>query len=275
MKDLNECYPWNLNPPPGGSSIWPIMAGFLTGYGESHYMFLPADYYCPHIIVRGRGTVKTDAGTKTLRPGDMFTIWKGSNIEYYEDPNDPWQYYWIHIDGSGTLAFLQSCGFSEKVRSFTPSNPARVINCFSRIHELYRARNDSDAPIVVSLLYEMIPACRPSAVQDARLKTPSRLLEHAKFIFQRQMHTGMNVEELASELGVSRVTLFRSIRSAAGKSPVQWLAEMRMERAAYLLRDSLRTLEETAKDCGFKNVKYFHRCFKASFGKAPSEFRKR
>ncbi|WP_114941456.1 hybrid sensor histidine kinase/response regulator transcription factor [Mucilaginibacter endophyticus] len=81
-----------------------------------------------------------------------------------------------------------------------------------------------------------------------------------------------SVEELSSELCVSRVTLYKRSLTLTGKSPVDLIRTIRLKRAAQLLENSQLTISQISYKVGFKSQKYFVRCFKAEFDCLPSAY---
>ena len=85
---------------------------------------------------------------------------------------------------------------------------------------------------------------------------------------------GYSVEQLASDLCMSRMTFYRKIQSATGQKPTEFIRTIRLRRAAELLREGRMTVTEVSYATGFSSVSYFSRCFRAMFGAAPTSFSK-
>jgi AraC-like DNA-binding protein len=83
----------------------------------------------------------------------------------------------------------------------------------------------------------------------------------------------LSLSDLARKSGYSSQYLNRMFRSALGATPLQYLNRMRMERAATLLRDGLRTVKSVARSVGFDDPYYFSRAFTAYFGRSPVSYR--
>ncbi|NDV77577.1 ATP-binding protein [Dysgonomonas sp. 511] len=82
-----------------------------------------------------------------------------------------------------------------------------------------------------------------------------------------------SVEELSSDIGLSRVHLYRKLQVITGQSPINFIRAIRLKRAAQYLRDSQYNVSEIADLVGFNTLKYFNKYFKEEFGTTPSQYR--
>lgn len=85
----------------------------------------------------------------------------------------------------------------------------------------------------------------------------------------------LNVEDLGKEMGLSRVQLYRKIKSLTNYAPNELLRIARLKKAASLLASSDMTVAEIAYEVGFTSPSYFTKCYKEQFGESPTEFLKR
>jgi signal transduction histidine kinase/ligand-binding sensor domain-containing protein/DNA-binding response OmpR family regulator len=83
----------------------------------------------------------------------------------------------------------------------------------------------------------------------------------------------LNIDLLASKLNMSRTVFFNKLKSLTGLSPVEFVREVRFERAAEYIRDTQLTVAEISYKVGIEDPRYFSRCFKQKFGSTPSEYR--
>lgn len=82
----------------------------------------------------------------------------------------------------------------------------------------------------------------------------------------------VTLAELASQLNLSKEQFSRFFRQAFRRSPLQYLTQMRLQKACRLLTKGDMTMSEIAEVCGFDNSNYFSRVFKQHFAMSPSEF---
>jgi signal transduction histidine kinase/ligand-binding sensor domain-containing protein/CheY-like chemotaxis protein len=82
-----------------------------------------------------------------------------------------------------------------------------------------------------------------------------------------------HVEEFARELAVSRPLLFTKLKGITSQTPNTFVKTLRLKRAAQLLTDSDLGVAEVAYQVGFRDARYFRRCFQQQFGHPPSTYR--
>lgn len=84
--------------------------------------------------------------------------------------------------------------------------------------------------------------------------------------------TALSVEAMAKHLGLSRSTLYSKMMELTGNSPVEYIRNVKLDKAAVLLEKSDMNIAQIAYSTGFTTPNYFTRAFKARFKMQPSEF---
>jgi AraC-like DNA-binding protein len=85
-------------------------------------------------------------------------------------------------------------------------------------------------------------------------------------------NANFSVEELSSNLNLSRVSLYKKLLTLTGKTPVDCIRTIRLKRAVQLLEKSKLSIANVAYEVGFNNAAYFAKVFKEEFGMLPSEY---
>ena len=83
---------------------------------------------------------------------------------------------------------------------------------------------------------------------------------------------GFGVEQLATDLNVSKSTLHRKVKAMTGLTPLEFIRNVKLKYACAMLARHDRPIAEVAYATGFSSPKYFTRCFKEEFGLTPSEY---
>ena len=82
-----------------------------------------------------------------------------------------------------------------------------------------------------------------------------------------------SVDQIAAELGISRVHLSLKLKALSAAAPSDMIKERRMKAAADMLRSGEKNMATVAASCGFASSAYFSSAFKAFYGVSPSAFK--
>jgi signal transduction histidine kinase/ligand-binding sensor domain-containing protein/DNA-binding response OmpR family regulator len=85
-------------------------------------------------------------------------------------------------------------------------------------------------------------------------------------------NAGFSVKELARMVKMSRAGLYKKMLDLAGKSPIEFIRDVRLDRARQLLNQQRLTIAEIAYEVGFTDPKYFAKTFKKVTGILPSAY---
>ncbi len=97
--------------------------------------------------------------------------------------------------------------------------------------------------------------------------------EHLMSLLEnRYSDCNLSVEDMSSDLCLSRVQLYRKTKALFGLTPTDLLRSYRLTRAAVLLAAGNVPVSEVAFDTGFSSPAYFAKCFKEKFGISPSNY---
>jgi AraC-like DNA-binding protein len=100
-----------------------------------------------------------------------------------------------------------------------------------------------------------------------------QIVERAKIIMSENMHKGINVEVLASKLGISYSRFRKVFKDYTGYAPGQYFQELKLRKSKELLVETNRSLKEIAYELNFNSYEYFIFFFKKRVGITPLEYR--
>ena len=114
------------------------------------------------------------------------------------------------------------------------------------------------------------PASPVLSEADQRL-----LKEITEAIEQHMIDSDFNVTTLQETLGVGGKLLYRKLKAMTGMTPVEYIRDMRMKKAALMLKEGKFSVSEVMYTVGFSNSSYFSKCFSKTFGMTPTEYMKK
>ena len=130
--------------------------------------------------------------------------------------------------------------------------------------------------IIVSNMHRrhrpQITTVTPEEQAHIEAGSDARFLEKLRGLVQEQMgESSLSVETLAEQMGVSRVQLYRKVKTLTGRTPVDIIRLSRLNRSKVLLETTDKNVSEVAYEVGFTAPSYFTKCFKDEFGISPSD----
>ena len=123
------------------------------------------------------------------------------------------------------------------------------------------------------LMYESADTDVRSEMQSSAAHSRSRLQIMMQFIHSNYQQK-ITLDDIAGSVSISKNNAMTLFGKYLHTSPVNYLIEYRLEKAAKLLTDTEKSIVDTASETGFDNVGYFCRKFKSLFGMTPTEYRK-
>ncbi|MBY4677777.1 GlxA family transcriptional regulator [Marinobacterium arenosum] len=110
---------------------------------------------------------------------------------------------------------------------------------------------------------EELPGCVPGPLQ--------RVIEH----IHQSLEQPLALADLAEIASVSARHLARLFKQQLGRTPVEYIEQLRVERARELLAEHRLGLEVIAEQCGLASADSLRRLFLRRLGVTPSDYRKR
>ena len=110
--------------------------------------------------------------------------------------------------------------------------------------------------------------------EDAPAAVSLFITRFKEVVEARLSDSDTSVEDLAADMHLSRVQLYRKVKTISGSSPVELLRTARLKRAYHLLLTTDKSISEVAYDVGFTAPSYFTKCFKDEYGMLPGDIRK-
>jgi len=112
-----------------------------------------------------------------------------------------------------------------------------------------------------------------------RMRCPERALGRRRAVdaalwIDAHAHETIDLEDAATEAGLSPFHFLRVFANVLGVTPHQYLVRCRLRRAASLLAGDERSITDVALDVGFGDLSNFVRTFRRAAGVSPGRFRR-
>ena len=147
-------------------------------------------------------------------------------------------------------------------KPFHPAYLKEQIKTLLRNREILRER----------FLHELNPEHASSGAEKGDRQFINRFITE---IETRIGDQDLNVQQLCVTLGMSRVQLYRKIKALLGYSVSDYIKQVRLKKASFLLLESDLTISEVAYEVGFSSPAYFSTAFKQMYQVSPKKYQQR
>ena len=237
-------------------------------------------------IKRGSGLVQTGAQVCTAQSGDIFVLTPGTLHAIRQAESCTMEYENIIFDvellgGAEDLCAekyllpLQSGRLSLPVR-LTPNDLCylQAAACLRELEDANRAKRPGYELLVKGALLRFLALL---IAQGRQCSTETADTQRLKAVLQwlsAHYAEPLRVADAAGVCSFSASHFMRWFRQMTGQSFIAFLNEYRLNTAAEALQTTDETVLTIASRCGFENLSYFNRAFKAHFGMTPRDYRK-
>lgn len=177
-------------------------------------------------------------------------------------------------DASGLLARIKEGGGTLNLQL---DSKDRVRRCFWAISELLQLQKSYLEPSSTCSVKHLLGLILAETASTNTRNCTSRdlaLLADIMAYMESSLADPLLVSQVAKLFFVSESHMRALFQSHLGKSPQQYMTELRMEKAKEYLSASTMTVSEVADLLGFGSRSGFQRAFRRQVGVAPTEFRK-
>lgn len=102
----------------------------------------------------------------------------------------------------------------------------------------------------------------------------SRPIIQAKRYIQQHYQETVRLEDVSNAVGFNATYFSALFKKETGQNFMDYLTEMRINKAKELLCDDALSIQDVAEQVGYRDLKYFSRLFKKTAGVSPSDYKK-
>lgn len=220
-------------------------------------------YYLLHFVFSGRGKFFTGNNIYPVSKGQIFVMHPFEVVHYHAEPTDPWYYSWVGFEMSIEVPELDNNSILDIPQAEHLFNLMKNVDQIGAQKELY----------LCGKIYELLSMIdQPKVLKKS--KTDDYVKKAKQFIDINYMHS-ITVDQIASDLNINRSYFSTIFRKHVGKSPQQYLMDVRLENAAELVSNHNYSISDAAMSSGYTDIFNFSKMFKQKFGISPAYYAKR
>lgn len=267
--------------------------------GESHFRLFQTSekqemlhcHNCLEMNLVESGTGKYIIGGKLypICQGDMFiinnserhlAIHEGERLTLSVIVFDS-DYVWKKYGQDYLLPFFQRRdNFSNRIyRGCEGYEEMHRAFCFMKEEERRKRAGwqmvmEASANLLLALLYRHYNENQELDEEQRSMQHSFGRINRALAYMDTHFQERITLEQLARETALSRTYLCKCFRDITGQALFEYLEQVRVQHACYLLQTSEKPVAQVGMEAGFETVSYFNRVFKRSCGCTPGQYRR-
>lgn len=226
--------------------------------------------YC----VAGAGRIRNVRGEQAVGAGQVVALPAHRLHEYRSDPDRPWTIYWLHIAGRKTESIYRLLTEDDTRNVIDIGEDAEVVSLFEEVFQMLRQSYGPDHLLLASLCAGRLVA-RMILLHRQHpqvLNTRQRIDTTIRYMQQR-LAARVSVPELSRLANLSRSHYAAAFKQQTGYAVIDYFLRLKMQRAAWLLDTTDRSVKAVAGELGFDDPLYFSRQFRRVYNVPPTEYR--
>lgn len=228
------------------------------------------------IVEQGHGLHVINGKPLFVQQGDVFLVRR--NDYHFYDELGTLKLINILINPDIDFVYLRRMDTlleqltSVNLSAYVWLTPSSRMECNSVVDQIFIPQQSVEHReyLFFRLIMLILMAKSPSQKNDTRYKL-HKLLNH----LQENCFEQYDWNELAIQFHLTPRTMFRHIKEATGLTPENYVKRLRLLSARNKIRESDMTITEIAFMCGFVSSNHFSMLYKKTFGKTPTEERRK
>lgn len=258
---------WQCRTPPGEVPLHPTAIGY-SRWGPGALQTRQAHSCLSLEIPLAGGLVHYQDGSHLqLRPGDILLKHQGSRYRLRPAPGNGCHKLHVAIAGPA-LPLLLDCWRLSGERAVRCANAAAPRTVVARLFSAAAA--GADARALGPDCYRLLDLVSRGLRREQRPRALTAALAHIR----RHLQQPLSIDAIAAAAGLSPRGLHRLFRQQLDCAPLTYVLQLRLDRAAALLRaDPDLLVKQVANRCGIPDQRHFARLFRRRHGATPRAWR--
>lgn len=225
------------------------------------------------ITLEGGATYEFPGGRVDIRKGDLLRLEPDTREAWTAHESDGWSVYYLIIDlPARLLGLLPPANLAPGVGRIQLDADVRdeVVNAFVRMDRWGDSASGLTGQLLLNQLeyiFLLVRDAHPIVRQDPRV-------EKARDFLQGRLEIPTTLDDVARAAFLSKARLCALFKDAIGVPPLQYLEQLRMERAVQLLLFTSLDVDRIADTLTYQDRKYFDKRFKRHWQVTPYRYRR-
>jgi AraC-like DNA-binding protein len=273
---------WGVNVLTIGHNIHPPSQSYPDEKHPQSYVFnweegrILSEYQIVYVS-SGKGVLEVqDAEPILIEAGTIFLLFPNVWHRYRPLVETGWEEFWVGFSGHyAEYLMRQDC--------FNPKNPVlkvgfdnEILHIFIRLIDISKQESRVFSQMASCFVIQLLGLVNAAALMMDKTKSrQEQIIQAIRFKIHENWNENIDFEQIAAENNITYDFFRKAFKGVMGVPPGQYLLNIKIEKAAQLLRETNLTISEIATKTGFENEFYFSRMFKNKMNCTASSYRKK
>lgn len=128
--------------------------------------------------------------------------------------------------------------------------------------------------LVVALLSKHESSKKASVNTSMQQRYQNELISEIALYIQENIYSPITVEDICYKFAMSRSSIQTLFKENLDITPKQYISDLKFSKAKQMIKNSVYSISEISRMCGFSSIHYFSRKFKEKYGVTPTSYAK-
>jgi len=215
-----------------------------------------------HYVLSGRGFFNGHP----VQEHQGFFILPNSICEYFPDPSNPWNYFWMDCSPEFALQYGRNTLQLDEHGIFSYNFYRQLLGMIDKIMSGTHTISSVEA---LGYAFSILAMHTPHQITSRG----GQYVQQAKNYIESSIGRNLTVRDVAEAVNIHDRYLYNLFIQIEGTSPKEYILRRKLETAEDLLIHTALPVSEIAQAAGFVDVYGFSRLFKRKRGLSPTDYR--
>jgi AraC-like DNA-binding protein len=228
-------------------------------------------------IPTGKGMLEVDGADPILIEGGIvFLLFPNQWHRYRPLADTGWEEFWVGFHGHYVEYLMRQDCFNPKNPALKVGFNSEILNIFIRLIDTSHHESAVFSQMASCFVIQLLGLVNASALMvDMNKSRCEQIIQAIRFKIHENWDKTLNFEEISAAHNITYDWFRKAFKDIIGIAPGQYVLNIKIEKAAQLLRETNLSLSAIAAKTGFENEFYFSRIFKNKMNHTASEYRKK
>lgn len=240
------------------------------------------DYLCIYCR-RGSGWFMSEKNKYRMKAGDYMITPPGASGRYVSDSEEGWRLEWVRFNGSDAPLVAKPWGetigecFHLPLKGDDPRAEYRISIFKDLYHSIENGYGMDKMHYITSLLYHYLSSIiyREAIAYSLDTNCFQGIIKKARQYMLDHLDQKITLDDICQYLAISTSYCTAVFNKCTGKTPINYLQSMRVQKAIAMLDSTDMKVNEICSTVGINDPYYFSRLFTKMMGVSPTDYRKK